>query len=181
MGGYGPLLGDEGSGTHVGKVAITDTLAAYDAGKPMSSLHQTIYAHFGCANEPQSLLQRVLQQEPALGSGGPHPLDKIASACQPVCMLAERENAAGGMSQDVFEVLRTAARALADMVIELREARADKRTMLITGGSVLNNTIYAVALEASLLYDHDVEFDATIDVKNAGRVAAEVLSEQLLN
>lgn len=185
-GGYGALLGDEGSGKHIGQLAITSTLAAYDSNTPFSALHRAVLTHFACLDEPGDLLQRVLETDslllPGLG-----PIDKMASTCRVVFDLAERQLAdTGSPSEDVAGVIRTAAGGLVDMVRRLTGQRQVLSSgavpvTLLLGGSLLNNEIYSDMLQEQLLAQQcKINFTSTRIVKDAGRMAAEILAKQLL-
>lgn len=48
-GGWGYLLGDEGSGYWIGREALRRTLRNNDEGLPPNELHQVVMKHFGCS------------------------------------------------------------------------------------------------------------------------------------
>ena len=184
-GGYGALLGDEGSGLHIGKLAIQSALSAFDAGRGFSPLHKAVFAHFKCSDEPGDLLNRVLEVESTLFPEET-PNDRIASACRIVFGLAEREVAEKGalLDEDTARVVKAAAGQLAILAKSFVRSSDDlvpQETMLILGGSVLNNNIYRdLVIETLEKGEYKLSFAKMEVVKDAGLAGARILAEQIL-
>jgi N-acetylglucosamine kinase len=53
VGGWGHLLGDEGSGFMIGLQGLRCVCASYDSGLPMSELHRELLSAFDCETVPQ--------------------------------------------------------------------------------------------------------------------------------
>jgi len=57
-GGWGPILGDDGSGYWIGRAALRRVLQAADEGKPMGTLAKALFETLG-ATTPRSLISKV--------------------------------------------------------------------------------------------------------------------------
>jgi N-acetylglucosamine kinase-like BadF-type ATPase len=62
-GGWGPTMGDEGSGYYIGRRALEAAMAAYDHRAEPTSLTEKVCAHFGVASPPE--LPSVIYSAPA--------------------------------------------------------------------------------------------------------------------
>jgi N-acetylglucosamine kinase-like BadF-type ATPase len=106
-GGYGYLIGDEGSATAIGTAALNLTLRCCDGRVPTEALFKRIQDHLG-ANGVQSLLDRVyVDPEPLRVIAGLAPLVLAAATAGERSATKVVQGAALGL----FELVRTVARA----------------------------------------------------------------------
>jgi N-acetylglucosamine kinase-like BadF-type ATPase len=63
-GGWGPLLGDEGSGSTMGREAIQSVLQAEDGRRPATALRTEVFAHFRVRNVGE-LITRIYRKPPS--------------------------------------------------------------------------------------------------------------------
>lgn len=120
VGGWGPWLGDEGSGYDVGRRAVTHTLRRYDAGRPPTALGRAVLAHYG-VEEASRLVHAVYH-------GG---CDRrlMAALCPTVGDLARSGD------RDALGVLRQAAESLAKLADVLQKRRRLRGApVALTGG-----------------------------------------------
>lgn len=175
-GGYGALLGDDGSGFHVGKRAITETLVAQDQSVPLSTFHNAVLEHFGCleADQVDRLLERVLQVE-ATGASTNSVVSRIASVCKSTLDFAFSDEP----DPNALSIAHEAVDALILLVKQLGLKEATKTSILILGGSLFRSSGYRRLL-LSRLEQQDLCFSRVEMVENAGEAAAYVLATQML-
>ena len=144
-GGWGPLLGDEGSGYAVGQAALRAVMRGFDGRGPHTALTQAILAHWALS-EPSDLVSRVYRE--AL-----RPADMAALA--PLV-----EAAAAGGDDVAREILREAGRELAAAVqavvraLDLPQpAPCALAGSLIIKGEIVRAMTLAAAGEAGLQLD----------------------------
>ena len=122
-GGWGPWMGDEGSGTWIGREALTAVVKARDGRGPATALTERLLAATGCS-EPDELMYRVY----VLG------LDRRATAALAPEVLAASE-AGDAVAVDL---LNRAVEHLVDAVEACRAALSLERPPLaLTGGVAL--------------------------------------------
>ena len=122
-GGWGPWMGDEGSGTWIGREALTAVVKARDGRGPPTALSDRLLDATGCS-EPDELMYRVY----VLG------LDRRATAALAPAVLAVSE--AGDAVAD--DLLNRAVEHLLDAVEACRAALSLERPPLaLTGGVAL--------------------------------------------
>ena len=61
-GGWGPAMGDEGSGFYIGRRALEAVVSAYDRRSPPTSMTEAVCRHFGVASPPD--LPPVIYESP---------------------------------------------------------------------------------------------------------------------
>ncbi len=103
IGGWGYLLGDEGSGFYIGSKAIRKALHDAELGLPPSRLTEKLLAFYGIA-QPKSLITVVYSSV--------NPVRLIASCARLVCELAEKG------APEAIEIVEDAAQALLNMALE---------------------------------------------------------------
>ncbi|KIO28853.1 hypothetical protein M407DRAFT_71239 [Tulasnella calospora MUT 4182] len=155
-GGWGWILGDEGSGFHVGKETLRTLLAASDylsvtGNSPLSQtstakVQEAVFRHFGIS-KAYDLFSIVYAAEPTMSVAGttaaPLGLERkhrIASLAPLVFALAFDSH-----DECALAILKTTARSLADQIRSVMEApssdedrRIDpSRTILCFGGSLV--------------------------------------------
>ena len=106
VGGWGPLLGDEGSGFDIGKRAVIHTLSVRDTGCAPSRLGRAVLAHYGV--EDDKLLIRAIYH-------GNCDRKQLAGLCKIVGELAHAGDA------DALAILKQAADALCSLAVQLKK------------------------------------------------------------
>ncbi|MEK4427099.1 N-acetylglucosamine kinase [Solibacillus sp. FSL K6-1523] len=81
VGGWGYLLGDEGSGFHLGKLAVRSILQSHDAKLPMRLFQREILAHFQ-VQHPPDIISKIYSQKASV--------PMIASICSDVLLAFEQ-------------------------------------------------------------------------------------------
>ena len=137
-GGYGYLLGDEGSGFAIGSAAIRLLLRAYDERAPSDDFTQEIAARL----EAQSAMDVL-----ACVYGNPHAVTLIA-ALAPVVL-----EAGGHGDRSANKILQTAALELAETVRTLAKRSklaATEAPIVFAGGLLRGNSLLTYLLETRL-------------------------------
>ena len=175
-GGYGSLLGDEGSGYHVGKMMIGEVLDAFDRDLPSTLLHTAIYEHFDCQNDHQLLLERIYEEHskkyPNLDSTA-----RIASISKLVF-----EHAFDEIRPDLvaLKVVEAAAKALVKLIQKLMFGPVLAReATLVLGGSLFKARAFKRMLQQKLEEGEQV-FGIVRVVSELADVAAVILAEHVL-
>lgn len=130
LGGYGWVLGDEGSAFWLGREAVSTTLRTLDLGEDrhdplVASVLSELLPEFATTGEPDSMLVRRLVS--LLGSGPPVRLAELA----PLVTASAVEG--GGKA---VEILSRAARMLAEDVLSVREETDE--SPIVLAGSLLS-------------------------------------------
>ncbi len=126
VGGWGPVMGDQGSGYHIGKLCLEKIAQLADSGRENTILVEKVLQYLG-ASSVLSLRR---------WSCGPEcTRKKIASLC-PVVAEAARQ-----ADPDAQQILRTAAEALAELALCLAQKlnRTDLPVVLIGGVSQMGD------------------------------------------
>jgi glucosamine kinase len=137
-GGYGYLLGDEGSGFAMGSAAIRLLLRAFDERGPKDEFTQEIAARLE-AQTAMEVLGRVY--------GNPHAVALIASLAPVVLDAANRGD------RTAAKIVQTAAHELAEMVRTLakRAGLIDSEAPIVFAGGLLrDNSMLTYLLETRL-------------------------------
>jgi glucosamine kinase len=141
-GGYGYLLGDDGSGFAIGSAGIAYLLRAYDGRAPRDELVAALEEHLGVA-DLESALQSVYRSE--------HPVQTVAAAARVVVDVAQ----AGGRS--ATKIVQGAALALGDLVksaIKRAGLAGEAVPIVLAGGMLQSNSLLTYLLETRLLNEH---------------------------
>jgi N-acetylglucosamine kinase-like BadF-type ATPase len=104
-GGWGYVLGDEGSGYWIGRAALRAVLRAADERAPQTTLTQMLLDHFG-VREPQELIHEVYQ-----ANLKPSAIGALASSVQQAFALGD--DVAVGILQGAGHELESAAMSVA--------------------------------------------------------------------
>ncbi|MFC4031680.1 BadF/BadG/BcrA/BcrD ATPase family protein [Streptomyces polygonati] len=137
-GGWGWVLGDEGSAPAIVREAAKAALGAYDAGREDDGLLSALLAHYGDP-DPQTLARSV-NDEPTTANWGP---------AAPAVFRA----AAAGSSL-ALGVVDEAAVQLTALVGRLRGRGARGRTVVAAGGVLVGQPLLADRLRAHLATAH---------------------------
>jgi len=132
-GGWGYILGDEGSAYHIAICGIKAAIAAYDGVGPETTLQKTVAVHFG-VNDMRELVDRFYN--PAI-------------AREQVSLFAKDVAACAGAGDSVAkEVLFDSAVQLANsMLVLLRPFAGQEVPLGISGGVFENNALFRKAFE----------------------------------
>ena len=132
-GGWGYILGDEGSAYHIAICGIKAAIAAYDGVGPETTLQKTVAVHFG-VNDMLELVDRVY--DPPI-------------ACEQVSLFAKDVAACAEAGDSVArEILFNSAVYLANsMLVLLRPFTGQEVPLGISGGVLENNTLFRKAFE----------------------------------
>jgi N-acetylglucosamine kinase-like BadF-type ATPase len=141
-GGYGYLLGDDGSGFAIGSAGIAHVLRSYDGRVPRDELVDALEAHLG-AHDLEGVLQAVYRSE--------YPVGAVAAAARVVLEMAQ----AGERSATKF--VQNAALALADLaksVIKRAGLTGAAAPIVLAGGMLQSNSLLTYLLETRLLNEY---------------------------
>lgn len=122
-GGWGPTMGDEGSGSYIGRRALEAVVMAYDYRGDPTVMMDPVLRHFGVSSPPE--LPPVIYDSPAEVSG------KIAQLAKIVVQAARQRD------QVAIDILRDAAIELAKAavaVIEQLRMENDRFHVAYVGG-----------------------------------------------
>jgi N-acetylglucosamine kinase-like BadF-type ATPase len=140
-GGYGYLLGDDGSGFAIGRAALAQMLRWYDGRTPHSELFDAIASQIQ-VGDAQALLGRVY--------GEPNIIGGIAALAP---LVLDR---AGAGERTATKIVQGAAHELVDLLKTLmRRALVDKRELplVFAGGLFAENSLLTYLVETRLLAD----------------------------
>jgi N-acetylglucosamine kinase-like BadF-type ATPase len=137
-GGWGWVLGDEGSAPAIVREAAKAALGAYDAGRADDGLLSALLAHYGDP-DPQTLA-RTVNDTPTTGNWGP---------AAPAVFRA-----AGSGSALALTVVDQAAAHLAALVTRLRDRGAVGDTVVAAGGVLTGQPLLADLLRGHLATGH---------------------------
>lgn len=141
-GGYGYLLGDDGSGFAIGSAAINHMLRCYDGRVARDELVAALEAQLD-ARDLEGVLHAVYRSDHAVGT--------IAAAARTALDVAQ----AGGRS--ATKIVQTAALGLADLiksVIKRAGMAGESAPIVLAGGLLQSNSLFTYLLETRLLNEH---------------------------
>lgn len=165
-GGYGYLVGDEGSGYAIGSAAVRLLLRSYDGRAIADAFTARVAAalNASCAND---VLERVYRSE--------HPVRALAALAP---MTIEAANAG---ARSANKILQGAALDLADLVKSvLRAANAGRSEVAIVfaGGLLRDNSLLTYLLETRLLNEYP--FLHVVKGASAPQYGALALAQRML-
>ncbi len=167
-GGWGHILGDEGSGYAIGLAALRAVMAAFDGRGPATALTEAVLAHWGLAS-PTDLVGRVYRQ---------------GADTSEIAALARLVDAAAAAGDGVaLEILRQAGRDLALTVeaVVRRLALPAPTPTALAGGVVVHGRQARAAFLAAAAERHlalDPVTPVVEPAQGAVRLAVALLSEQ---
>lgn len=129
LGGWGYLLGDTGSGFHIGKLAITHALDQMDKGRQPTRLTETLLQFYHAQN-PRELI--------TLTYAAPGPQRFVASCARQVIELAASND------PDALNIVQSAAEALVELArtaIHHMQAYSGKIQIALAGGILTADSI----------------------------------------
>jgi N-acetylglucosamine kinase-like BadF-type ATPase len=140
-GGYGYLLGDEGSGFSIGRAALAAMLRWYDGRAAHAELFDTIAARLQIA-DAQALLGRIYSEG--------DPVSMIASVAP---LVLDRASAGERLAA---KIVQTAAHELVDLLKSLAQragAGGRELPLVFSGGLFSENSLLSYLVETRLLAD----------------------------
>ncbi len=140
-GGYGYLLGDDGSGFSIGRSAIASVLRSYDGRIPREPLFEAIEARLG-ATDAQSLLSSVYNSK-----------DKVATVASVAPLAIERASAGERVAT---KIVQTAASELVDLLkalVRMAQAGSKELPLALYGGLFVENSLLTFLVETRLSAD----------------------------
>jgi N-acetylglucosamine kinase-like BadF-type ATPase len=141
-GGYGYLLGDDGSGFAIGSAGIAYLLRSYDGRVPRDELVLALETQLG-VTDLQGVLQSVYRSE--------HPVATVAAAARIVLDLAH------GGERSATKIVQNAALGLSDLVksvIKLAGLGGTTAPIVLAGGLLQSNSLLTYLLETRLLNEY---------------------------
>lgn len=128
VGGWGSMLGDEGSGYDIGRRAVIQTLTDYDAGRALSVLGREVLNHYD-AQDASRLVHMIYQ--------GGCDRERMAALCPVVGRLARQGE------RDALRIMHDAAESLADLAetLQRRLKLRNAPTALLGGVSRLGDVL----------------------------------------
>ncbi|GLB42931.1 putative glucokinase regulator family protein [Lyophyllum shimeji] len=179
-GGWGYLLGDEGSAYWIGREAIRRALRHRDSGHPPTKLHAAIAAHFGC-NTVGAILSAVYspnqyREKPGAAPLDPDPKLRIASLC-PLIFKAAFPDVLAVPDSEALTIVRQAAAAAVDTVARLLHDKASlnpETSTLVLGGALGQIPEFQQLLVRELAESGEA-FASVETVSDAAGCAAELL------
>lgn len=131
FGGWGYLLGDDGSGHHLGRLAMRTALQEADRGLPLSQLSQALLRFFG-ARHPRELISKVHSSD--------NPQFLMASCAR---LVGEQAEAGDPNALNCIDVVAEALCALAHIALE-RLALAPPIPTGLAGSLLSEDSIVAI-------------------------------------
>jgi len=122
-GGWGPTMGDEGSGSYIGRRALEAVVMAYDYRGEPTSMMEPVLRHFGVSSPPE--LPPVIYDQPSGVAGKIAQLSKIV-----VIAAQEGDKVAKEILRDASEEL---ARAAVAVIEQLRMENETFRVAYVGG------------------------------------------------
>lgn len=141
-GGYGYLLGDDGSGFAIGSAGIAHVLRSYDRRVPRDELVAALEKHLD-VNHLEGVLQSVYRSE--------NPVGTVAAAARVVLDLAQSGE------RSATKIVQAAALGLGDLVksvIKLAGLTGEPAQIVLAGGLLQSNSLLTYLLETRLLNEH---------------------------
>lgn len=131
-GGWGYLLGDEGSGYAIGLACLRAVLRAYDGRGPQTELTRLVLEHYGL-DDPSGLVARTYE-----GAAGPASIAALAALVDTAALAGD--SVARGILRDAGSELALAARAVVQQL-----ALAGPVPCGLAGGVIVKGTALRVA------------------------------------
>ncbi|MEG0381005.1 MAG: BadF/BadG/BcrA/BcrD ATPase family protein [Kurthia sp.] len=129
VGGWGYLLGDEGSGFHLGKLAIRSILESYDAKLPMHPFQQNILTKYD-VQHPPDIISKIYSHTA--------PVPIIASICREVLLAFEKED------DLAIEIVQLTQEELIRLIQLAQDQMNMEKPLVLHGGLFSNTAFYEV-------------------------------------
>ncbi len=165
-GGYGYLLGDEGSAFSIGAAAVRLALRSYDGRAPRDPLVEAVETQLG-ATSAQAVLNEVYEL--------PHPTRRIAAMAPEVLRLA------GDGERSATKIVQTAALELFDLLkslVKTAELQDREFPLVFAGGLMAQNSLLSYLLETRI--GNEMPFVHVIKGAPAPQMGALAMARSLL-
>lgn len=132
-GGWGPLLGDEGSGWSLGKAAVKSVLTFSANNRPLRSWHSAVLLHFGLAvDQANRLITACAGLDNTLApSLADSERKRRIAACTRIAVDAARAG-----DDEAFRIVRKVASEVVDTLEPLVAALGDEKALLVVAGGL---------------------------------------------
>ncbi|WP_400161887.1 N-acetylglucosamine kinase [Brevibacillus sp. TJ4] len=126
VGGWGYLVGDEGSGFDLGRQAVSAALRAFDGRAEPTALSQLLLAHYAVQTVPELI---------AILYGSGNPRKELAS------LSSLAETAARGGDAVARQLVRQAAAELAGLAAACQQKMGESLPVVLAGGLLTTDTL----------------------------------------
>ncbi|KAF5375927.1 hypothetical protein D9615_008227 [Tricholomella constricta] len=185
-GGWGYLLGDEGSAYSIGREAVRHALRHRDCGRAPTAFHTAIASHFGC-NTVGAIISAVyapnqFREKADAAPMDPDPKLRIASLCRVVFKAAFPDTARAIPDSEALDIVHRAAASAVDTLMPLLRDKSKfspEDSTLVLGGA-LGQLPEFRALIVRELAGRGESFAFVEAVKDAAGCAIELLRRDFL-
>ncbi|KAG6885099.1 hypothetical protein C0993_005866 [Termitomyces sp. T159_Od127] len=184
-GGWGYLLGDEGSAYWIGREAIRRALRHRDSGYPPTPFHRRVAAHLGCTSI-LGIISAVyapnqFREDPDANALDADPKLRVASLC-PVVFTAAFPVRAEEVDVEALEIVKEGVKGAVETLISLLENNkrvVSRESTLVLGGALGQLKEYRELLVRGLEEQGEV-FASVKAVGDAAGCAIELLRRNFL-
>lgn len=185
LGGWGRLLGDDGSGFDLGRRAIRQTLSRLDSrdGSALGALHDAVLRKCGIAasaydkGSTSALLLNAILAPTSLVTSNDHtsssnPHQRIAELARTVLGLASSDD-------DARVIIRAGAASLADLMVPLLGTGVEDTALILSGG-LMQSQVYREQVLAKVR-EAGVTFGTVRVVEQPAVLGAHSLRRQMMD
>ncbi|KAJ5304323.1 uncharacterized protein N7443_003983 [Penicillium atrosanguineum] len=172
-GGWGHLIGDDGSSFHIGKLALQALLRSIEISESVDEIHlsemeREILAYFGCTKN--EVLSRLLYS-------GKNPKRDIGDLAKIVTRLAFRDK---NPDTQALEILHSAASSLAQLIQPLIKTCPPISSLLILSGALMGLSEFRELIYEEFSSAHIVDFKEIIVIQSVSDAVVELLAARAI-